>query len=116
MNMHPHAWPLYTIAKLLGIEFTSKGVDFVPVFPKEEYRFASPLIEFEKTRNGYNGQYTPMISRSWQITIKLDEEQLRRFSNLEVNGKSENIVIDEDRIVLTGEGSSENPLRWSLRY
>jgi hypothetical protein len=115
MNMHPHAWPLYTIGKLLGIEFTHQGVDFTPVIPKEEYRFSSPLIEFEKTRSGYNGQYAPMKSGEWQISITLDEEELRRFSNLEVNGKSENIVIEEGRIILSGEGGSENPLRWSLR-
>jgi hypothetical protein len=106
---------LYTIGKLLGIEFTHKGVDFAPVIPKEEYRFTSPLIEFEKTRNGYSGQYTPMIAGEWQITIKLDEGELRRFSHLEVNGISEKIVIEEDRIILSGEGNSENPLRWSLR-
>ena len=115
MNMHPHAWPLYTIAKLLGIEFTHQGVDFTPIIPKEEYRFASPLIEFEKTRTGYIGQYAPKVAGEWQITIKLDEGELRRFSSLEVNGKSESIVIDEGRIVLSGEGNSENPLRWSLR-
>jgi hypothetical protein len=115
MNMHPHAWPLYTITKLLGIGFTSKGVDFVPVLPKEEYRFVSPLLEFEKTRNGYNGQYAPMRTGTWQISIKLDEGELGRFSNLEVNGESQNIVIEEGRINLRGEGSSENPLKWSLR-
>jgi hypothetical protein len=116
MNMHPHAWPLFTIAKLFGIEFTREGVDFAPVIPKEEYRFSSPLIEFEKTRNGYTGYYAPLIAGKWQITINLDEEELGRFSSLEVNGKSKNIVIEKSRLILNGEGNSDNPLKWALTY
>jgi hypothetical protein len=116
MNMHPHAWPLYIIGKLIGIEFNRQGVDFTPVIPKEEYRFSSPLIEFAKVKNGYSGQYAPMKSGTWQITIKLDDDELKRFSILEVNGKSENIVIEGDRIVLSGDGDSKNPLKWTLVY
>ena len=26
MNLHPHAWPLYSSAKLLGLEFHEKGI------------------------------------------------------------------------------------------
>ena len=116
MNMHPHAWPLYTIPKLLGIEFTREGVDFAPIIPKDEYRFSSPLIHFEKTRNGYSGHYAPLIAGKWKITIKLDEGELGRFSTLEVNGKSENIIIEENCIILQGEGSHDNPLKWALIY
>ena len=30
LNMHAHAWPLYTAAKLLGVEFHESGVNFHP--------------------------------------------------------------------------------------
>src|SRR5665213_2878388 len=44
MNMHPHAWPLYSAAKLLGLEFHEKGVSFRPDLPLPEYEFTSPLL------------------------------------------------------------------------
>jgi len=53
MNMHPHAWPLYSAAKLLGLEFHEAGVSFKPDLPMTEYEFTSPLLGFKKSRDGY---------------------------------------------------------------
>ncbi len=33
MNMHAHAWPLYSAAKLLGLEFHENGINFRPDLP-----------------------------------------------------------------------------------
>ena len=33
MNMHSHAWPLYSAVKLLGLEFHEKGINFRPDLP-----------------------------------------------------------------------------------
>ena len=48
MDMHPHAWSIYAIPKLLGVKFTPEGVELSPCLPKEAYRFESPLLRLEK--------------------------------------------------------------------
>ena len=64
MNMHPHAWPLYSAAKLLGLEFHERGVSFKPGLPLTEYELTSPLLGFKKSRDGYSGWYAPCYSRT----------------------------------------------------
>ena len=49
MNMHAHAWPLYSTSKLLGLEFHENGINFSPDLPLTEYEFASPLLGFKKS-------------------------------------------------------------------
>lgn len=116
MNMHPHAWSLYTITKLMGVEFSTQGVDLAPAIPKQEFRFSSPLIELEKTTEGYSGKYAPKIAGKWRVTLKLDQKELHRISSVEINGKSEKVVREGDRIVFQGESTPDNPLRWVLKY
>jgi hypothetical protein len=116
MNMHPHAWPLYSITKLVGIEFSPQGVDLAPSMPKESFKFHSPLIDFEKTAKGYSGKYSPKTAGKWRVTLKLDKEILQRISALEVNGKSEKLTHEDGRIVFQGESTPNKPLRWVLTY
>jgi hypothetical protein len=116
MNMHPHAWPLYSITKLVGIEFSPQGVDLAPSIPKESFKFHSPLIDLEKTSKGYVGKYSPKSAGKWRITLKLDKESLQRISSLEVNGKSEKVTREDGRIIFQGESTPDKPLRWVLKY
>jgi hypothetical protein len=116
MNMHPHAWPLYTITKLLGAEFSTQGVDLTPAIPKEKFRFSSPLLEFEKTAEGYSGKYAPKSGGTWRITLKLDQKELQRITKVEINGRIEKFDREGDRIVFKGESTPNKPLRWVLRY
>jgi hypothetical protein len=116
MNMHPHAWPLYTITKLMGVEFSTQGVDLAPAIPKQRYRFSSPLLELEKTTEGYSGKYAPKVAGKWRVTLKLDQKELQRISRVEVNGKSEKVVREGDRIVFQGESTQDKPLRWVLKH
>jgi hypothetical protein len=116
MNMHPHAWALYSITKLIGIEFSTQGVDFAPALPKESYRFLSPLIDFEKSADGYSGKYAPKTAGTWRITLKLDQKELQRISGAEINGTKEKVATEGDRIVIQGDCTLDKPLRWVLRY
>jgi hypothetical protein len=116
MNMHQHAWPLYSVTKLMGVEFSPEGVDLAPTIPKERFKFHSPLIDLEKTSEGYSGKYSPKTAGRWRITLKLDKKELQRISGAEINGKNEEIVRVEDRIVFQGESTSNKPLRWVLKY
>ncbi|MDH4213938.1 MAG: hypothetical protein OEV85_08455, partial [Candidatus Thorarchaeota archaeon] len=80
MNMHPHAWPLQNIPKLLGVEFNDVGLDFAPSLPMDAYRFSSPLLAFEKSKSGYKGMYAPMNKGSWKISIRVEKHDLVRVT------------------------------------
>ena len=116
MNMHPHAWPLYSIAKLIGIEFNSHGVNLFPTLPKEMYKFSTPLIELEKSKEGYSGRYSPKSPGTWRMTLKLDEKELKRITALLVNDKQVDIALEGGRIVWDGKSTPDAPLRWILRF
>jgi hypothetical protein len=116
MNMHPHAWPLYTIPKLLGIEFNRQGVDLAPTLPKDVFKFSTPLIELEKTKEGYSGMYSPKSPGPWRMTLKLAKKELDRVTELLVNGKRVEIVREGDRIVWEGRSTQDARLRWILRF
>ncbi|TAL31961.1 MAG: hypothetical protein EPN93_16620 [Spirochaetes bacterium] len=115
MNMHPHAWPLYSMAKLMGIEFTGEGVRITPRLPKAEYRFASPIAGLCKTASGYSGWYAPHRAGTWEVVLTLSEEELLRFRRLEVNGSTAPFRAAEHKaFTFSGTGSRKQPLRWSL--
>ncbi|MHA1751522.1 MAG: GH36-type glycosyl hydrolase domain-containing protein [Candidatus Helarchaeota archaeon] len=114
MNMHSHAWPLYSVIKLLGIEFSPNGLEIKPSIPKDEYEFYSPLIMFKKTENGYTGHYSPNKIGNWKISIILPENEIENIEKLEVNGKSIMFNKEQDRIEFEGKSSAKNPLKWTI--
>ena len=113
MNLHPHAWPLYSIAKLLGIDFHAQGVSFAPALPLNEYNFESPLVGFRKSRRGYEGWYAPQASGNWKIEIRLPEGERAQLRQIKVNGVSTPISRGL-AIHFSGEGSQQKPLRWTI--
>ncbi len=48
MNMHPHAWPLYDVPKLLGVEFTPEGLVLTPALPQDRIFFQITLARAGK--------------------------------------------------------------------
>ncbi|MFW9962383.1 MAG: GH36-type glycosyl hydrolase domain-containing protein [Candidatus Sifarchaeia archaeon] len=116
MNMHPHAWPIYSTAKLLGVEFTTTGVDFAPALPFDTYRFTSPLLEIEKSRSGYSGRYFPSTPGTWTMTLRLNDDELGRVSKVFVNHEEHELVREGNRLVVKGQSTSEEPLIWRIEY
>ena len=116
MNMHPHAWPLYDTVKLIGAEFTPEGLVLSPVLPQTAYRFESPLLGLEKSKNGYSGWYAPLKAGRWQITLQLPEKERDRFTRLEVNGQAQSLQASANgAIQFAGDSAPGQPLHWSLR-
>jgi hypothetical protein len=119
MNPHRHAWPLYSAAKLVGIEFTEAGVDLAPRLPRPQYSFRSRRVGVEKTAKGYQGWYAPTKAGSWTIRLKLPAEEAS-FKNLTVNDVAQppqNQAAQnnsDDAIEFTGASTPDKPLRWSL--
>jgi hypothetical protein len=114
MNMHRHAWPLYSAAKLIGIEFTEKGLNLAPAVPKPQYSFRSRLVGFEKTAQGYQGWYAPLKAGSWTLRLQLPTGETS-FKKLIVNETPQRVRIQPDRTVeFAGTSAPGEPLRWSL--
>src|SRR5271157_307261 len=114
MNMHPHAWPLYSTVKLLGLEFTEDGLRFSPALPLEEYTFSSPLVGFQKSREGYEGWYAPMVAGAWKISVQLSATEIGTFNAVIINGSEGELVQEGNCLVFHGESTPEQPLRWQL--
>jgi hypothetical protein len=116
MNMHPHAWPLYTAAKVLGLEFTPNGAIVRPSLPMKAYRFASPLFGFEKSSRGYEGWYAPSGGAGdWTIALYLPQQETRNFTRKRVNGSEIALHREPDgAIEIRGESTLGKPLRWSI--
>jgi hypothetical protein len=114
MNMHPHAWPLYSAAKLLGLAFQENGVSVQPTLPLAEYEFASPLLGFKKSKDGYTGWYAPSVAGRWDFEIQLSQSEAGRLHQLEVNGQRERMSHSAQGIRFSGESNPGVPLRWQL--
>ena len=114
-NMHTHACPLYSLAKLLGLEFTEAGVKLAPTIPLASFRFDSPLLGLIKTPNGYEGWYSPSTQNTWSVTLKLSADEVKRFSRVEANGERVHRarVIDNE-IEMRGVGGAGKVMRWSV--
>jgi hypothetical protein len=114
MNMHPHAWPIYSTAKLLGMDFHEDGVKFAPNLPVAEYAFESPLVGFKKSPKGYTGWYAPSVSGDWKIEIALPEREMASLKHLKVNGKLEALPQGAKTVKLSGKGGKDAPLHWEI--
>jgi hypothetical protein len=115
MNMHRHAWPLYSAAKLLGIEFTEAGVDLAPTLPEPRYSLRSKLVGLVKSDKSYEGWYAPAKAGSWMIRLRFAADE-SPFKSLTVNGAAQTITPQPDGTVqFNGTSTPDQPLRWSLQ-
>jgi hypothetical protein len=114
MNLHPHAWPLYSSSKLMGLEFHENGISFQPDLPLAEYEFASPLLGFKKSPNGYSGWYAPSAAGRWEIALKVSRSELARIHQVRINGRTETLQNSSPIILFAGESKLGTPLRWEI--
>ncbi|AXC10663.1 Cellobiose phosphorylase [Acidisarcina polymorpha] len=116
MNMHRHAWPLYSAAKLLGVEFTEEGVNLAPAIPRPQYRFHSRLLGLEKSVRGYQGWYAPQKEGKWTVRFKLPASE-QPLTQQSINGKKQTATTQAEGVIqFSGTSSVEEPLSWSLSY
>jgi len=114
MNMHTHAWPLYSATKLLGFEFNERGVRFTPTLPLEEYAFSSQLLGFSKSAKGYSGWYDPSVSGQWEMELRISDTEMTRLSAISINGAIQPLDRNSRTIRFTGASSSGMPLHWAV--
>jgi hypothetical protein len=114
-NLHSHACSLYSLAKLIGVEFRERGLRLAPVVPLERYRFESPLLGVVKTATGYEGWYAPLVAGTWEIQLALPPDEARRVWRLEINGVIHAVSTPGSVITMKGESAPDRPLRWTIR-
>jgi Glycosyl hydrolase 36 superfamily, catalytic domain/Glycosyltransferase family 36 len=117
LNLHSHACSLYSISKLIGLEFNGHGLSISPELPVESYRFESPLIGVIKSPHAsYEGWYAPSQSGEWIVKVNLPQEIAGRIVRAEVNGSSHQLKrISAATFEFTGRSEPGKPLRWLLK-
>ncbi|RLD67183.1 MAG: hypothetical protein DRI98_12840 [Bacteroidetes bacterium] len=112
MNMHPHAWPLYDVVKLFGLEFTSDGFQINPSFPKN-YNFDSPLISLKKEGNSLGGKYNPVKPGEWKIIVQ--GMDISEYKSLTINGVAAVLNVNgKGELIIQGSSTMDSPLKWEL--
>jgi len=114
LNMHTHAYPLYSATKLLGLEFTENGLLLAPKLPLESFRFESPLLGLIKTAKGYEGWYNPSVRNTWSVRLSLSLEEAKRLQRAEVNGMRVRAHVNPGTIEVRGEGGAGSAFHWAL--
>jgi hypothetical protein len=115
-NLHPHAWPLFNTKHLIGINFTIDGVEIKPILPIDKYKFASPLIGFQKEKNFYSGWYAPLSEGNWKMILKIPTDELNLINTLEINGIKKPILIQNDCLIIEGKNDLHNKLEWKVSF
>jgi Glycosyl hydrolase 36 superfamily, catalytic domain len=116
MNMHAHSEPLFSAAKLLGVEFTEGGLVLAPNLPLGTYSFDSPLVGVRKSRGQYEGWYAPVAAGTWTITLRLPADEVARIEVAQVNGREQALRhVADGAVEFKGENAPGKPLRWALR-
>ena len=117
LNLHSHACSLYSVSKLIGLEFNERGLTISPDLPGESYRFESPLIGVIKSSAGiYEGWYAPSQPGVWSIQIILPHQALLRLTKAEVNGVSVELNRNSNNAPeLKGRSEPGKPLRWRIQ-
>ena len=109
MNLHQHAWPLYTAAKQLGLSFHQTGLRLKPRLPLNEYEFKSALLGFSKLKDCYKGWYAPSTAGNCEIEIQLPDVERRRFREVHINGQAQPLKSDTPAIRFRGESRPAAP-------
>jgi hypothetical protein len=117
LNLHSHACSLYSVSKLVGLEFNEHGLAISPDLAVDSYRFESPLFAVIKSAAGsYEGWYAPSQSGAWSIKITMPPQTLLRMTKAEVNGVSVELKrSSSNTLELSGTSEPGKPLRWRIQ-
>jgi hypothetical protein len=116
LNLHSHACFLYSATKLLGIDFTERGVNLQPGIPGEAFRFETPLLGLSRSAQGrYEGWYAPSRAGTWTIRVAMLEPEAGTTPHAVVNGAPAPVHrLPDGAWEFSGPSFPGRPLRWSL--
>jgi len=113
-NLHPHAWPLYDIIRLVGINFTREGIEINPTLPKDSFELITSLFGLKKSHNGYSGWYNPKKEGKWNLSFKMTDKEIKNIKSISINGVKSDYSIDKGFLNLIGENKIDKPLTWQI--
>lgn len=118
LNLHSHACFLYSVTKLLGMQFTEHGLTLRPALPEPSYRFESPLIGLIRHADDrFEGWYSPTRAGVWTIRIELPPDLARRSVTCGINGTPASPKHAAAGVIeVSGPSAPGQPLRWSLHF
>lgn len=114
MNMNCHAWPLYSLAKLVGIEFSPNGISITPVLKQSQFEFVSPLVGVRKDLDGYHGWYAPIGGEVQTVSLQLPEDE--SFSTLYINGKQQDMPGNGTGTIIFQGATAQGKLSWDVLF
>ncbi len=115
-NLHPHAWPLYDITRLMGLTFTRNGVEINPSLPKDSFKLITSLFGLIKSHDGYSGWYHPKKEGKWNLSFKMSEDELKNIKSISINGAKSDYSIDKGFLLFIGENKGDKSLKWEIRF
>ncbi len=113
-NLHPHAWPLYDIIRLVGINFTREGIEINPTLPKDSFELITSLFGLKKSHNGYSGWYNPKKEGKWNLSFKMSDKEIKNIKSISINGVKSDYSLDKGFLNLIGENKIDKPLTWQI--
>lgn len=114
-DLQVHASALFSMTKLLGLEFFEAGVSWSPGIPVPSFRFESPLLGLIKTQDGYEGWYNPSSQNTWSVRLKLTGDELKKIPRVEANGEQVHRPrIVDSAIEMRGTGGGGLPMKWKV--
>jgi hypothetical protein len=114
MNMNCHAWPLYSLIKLVGIEFSADGISITPALTHSQFEFSSPLIGVKKDRDGYHGWYAPAGGEIQTVRLQLPADET--FGTLYINGKQQDMTSHRTGKIVFQGTTTQGKLAWDLLF
>jgi hypothetical protein len=72
------------------------------------------LLGLVKSASAYEGWYSPTTRSTYSIRLKLPSEQIKHFSEIEVNGRKIRQQSSEGAIEMRGLGGGGSVLRWKV--
>jgi len=52
---------------------------------------------------------------TWEISLKLSEEELDQIDSILINGNEAEFTIKESQLLWSGESKPNKPLRWEIK-
>lgn len=113
MNMHSHAWPLYSAIKLSGIQPTKDGLIIDPKVPFEEFSLETYLLIINFTSDSVSGFYRSVGDDAIKIQVKLPSG-LNGEVLVKVDGEEVDYTIDNGKVTFDLNAISGQSIPWEI--
>lgn len=109
----PHFAPLYSLTKLVGISFDSRGLTIDPRLPFEPFRFATDLVSVTYGEEFMEGRYRPVAADRVQMRVRVSRSGPVR---LRLESGHSTLMPADGFVGFEIDASPEAPAAWRLEW